>query len=175
MLVKRSFPGDLGSEALAKLQLLDLGLVLVGGSTFDPRPTEIRSGQADVFQEFIEAISKHAESIKGGGVEKPRPFAELKVILEDPIFRRCVWAIRYACWNRRPFTTMNGYVGLGPQAMRNSDCLVVLSGSRMPVVLRQSGTEWNVLGPCYANGIMYGEAAGECLELTDKISTFQLR
>lgn len=172
VLVRRSLPGGRGSEALAKLRLFGLGLVVVGGSTFDPRPTTVQAGQSDVFEEFIEAISRQIERLKHQDVETH--LADFKMVLEDPSFRRCIWAIKYACWNRRLFTTKDGYVGLGPQAMRKSDCLVVLSGSRMPVVLRQSGTKWNVLGPCYAHGVMYGEAAKSFAELRDQILTFQL-
>lgn len=172
VLVRRSLSEGRGSEALAKLPLLDLGLVVVGGSTFDPRPTTVQAGQSDVFEEFIESISKQVERLKHQDVETH--LADFKMVLEDPSFRRCVWAIKYACSNRRLFTTKNGYVGLGPQAMRNGDCLVILSGSRMPVVLRQSGTKWNVLGPCYAHGVMYGETAKNFAELRDSILTFQL-
>lgn len=170
VLICRNLQDGHANEALAMPLLLDLGLVLVGGSRFDPQPTQVHMGQNDIFPQFIQVISKITGEAQDN--KNDHDFAELKSTLENPTFSRCVWALKYACLNRRLFTTANGYVGLGPQAMQEGDSLCVLSDSRLPMMLRQSGTEWNVLGPCYAHGVMGGE---ECRKSGDAIINFDLR
>jgi hypothetical protein len=56
------------------------------------------------------------------------------------------------------FATGGGRFGLGPRAIREGDKVVVLSASRMPIIMRKLHTEWRVMGPCYVHGIMRGEA-----------------
>jgi hypothetical protein len=173
VLVCRILQGSHTNKALARLSLLDLGLVIVGGSSFDPQPTQPNMSQSDNFPQFIQAISQIAWEFQDS--KKDYDFAELKSILEDPTFSRCVWAIKYACLNRRLFTTANGHVGLGPQAIREDDFLCILADSRLPIMLRQCDTEWNVLGPCFAHGIMRGEVVKERLEAGDASVNFDLR
>ncbi len=172
VLVCRSLQGDHANKALARLSLPDLGLVIVGGSCFDPQPTQAHMSQSDNFPQFIQAISQIAGEFQDF---KDFDFARLKAILENPTFSSCVWAIKYACLNRRLFTTANGYVGLGPQAVREGDFLCILSDSRLPMMLRQCGTEWMVLGPCFAHGVMRGEIVKERFESGDAPIIFDLR
>ncbi|CAK7211127.1 hypothetical protein SCUCBS95973_001025 [Sporothrix curviconia] len=160
--------GDDGARqhaALASLAFADLGMVLVAGSTFDQRPVEGPDEDVSIFAQFMEALEGAAEQDQQKTLET----------LEDPLFSRCVWAIRYACQSRRLFVTQDGHVALGPQITQPGDVVCVLAGSRMPVVLRPSGdasNEWSVLGPCYVHGIMQGEAVVERLAF---VVTFKLR
>ena len=48
--------------------------------------------------------------------------------------------------------------GLAPQAAQEGDQIVVLFGCDFPVVLRDMGMYWMVIGEIYVDGIMYGEA-----------------
>ncbi|KAK0104424.1 hypothetical protein ONS95_004717 [Cadophora gregata] len=48
--------------------------------------------------------------------------------------------------------------GLAPQAAREGDKIVVLFGCDFPVVMRNMGTYWLLIGEIYVDGIMYGEA-----------------
>ena len=173
VLISRSLQEDTMNEALARLPLLDLGLVIVGGSSFDPESTNGPRGQDQSYSQFIEAISKSTEEFQDNKIG--HNLVNLKATLENPNFSHSVWAIKYACLNRRLFTTAKGYVGLGPQALREGDFLSLLSDSRFPIILRQAGTEWNVLGPCFTHGVMRGEAVKECLELENAIIKFDLR
>jgi hypothetical protein len=173
VLICRSLKGGHANEALARLSLLDLGLVIVGGSCFDPQPTQGDMDQGDIFAQFLQDISKISGESQDS--ENDYDFAKLKSTLENPTFSRCVWAIKYACLNRRLFTTANGNVGLGPQAIREGDSLCILSDSRLPIMLRQSDTEWNVIGPCFVYGVMHGEAVKERLQSGDAIINFDLR
>lgn len=60
--------------------------------------------------------------------------------------------------NRRLFTTMQNYIGLGPRALREGDQIWILFGSKVPYVLRVKGQQYQVVGECYVHGLMNGEA-----------------
>ncbi|KAF9636312.1 putative ankyrin and het domain-containing protein [Lasiodiplodia theobromae] len=73
-------------------------------------------------------------------------------------------AIRYAgiaqykLNKRKPFRTLTGFVGIGPEEVAEGDCLWIPLGAHVPFVLRQSGDgRWVVVGEAYVHGIMDGE------------------
>jgi len=147
------------SGSLRSYATHDLALTLVGGSTFDPSPVQKAEGKpvASIFDGFVTALdaacqAKHSDTATTGSCA----FAE---VLDEAIFARCVWAIRYACINRRFFTISSRYIDLGPQASHEGDVVCFLAGSRVPIVLRPAATEYEVVGPCYVHGMMQGEAA----------------
>jgi hypothetical protein len=59
--------------------------------------------------------------------------------------------------NRRMFTTRDGYIGLGPKEMQPGDSIVLLSGGRLPFVLRPDGSSFRIVGDSYVHGMMAGE------------------
>ncbi|OAK93731.1 hypothetical protein IQ06DRAFT_199462, partial [Phaeosphaeriaceae sp. SRC1lsM3a] len=66
--------------------------------------------------------------------------------------------------SKRPFITMEGYVGMGPQCMSEGDLVVVLGLPKMPYVVRRVNGEsgkYVLLGECYCDGIMDGELVGK--------------
>ncbi|KAM0268902.1 hypothetical protein ACHAQH_009862, partial [Verticillium albo-atrum] len=60
---------------------------------------------------------------------------------------------------KRPFLTENGFLGMCPDGAQAGDVVVVLTGSRIPHVLRpvQGGERFSFVGEAYCDGIMYGE------------------
>ena len=58
---------------------------------------------------------------------------------------------------RRFFTTLGGYMGIGPSGMRPGDSICVFLGGNVPWVVRQDGHEYTLVGECYVHGIMDGE------------------
>ena len=60
-------------------------------------------------------------------------------------------------YHRRLFTTMKGYLGVGPQLLRSGDNICILLGCNVPVILRPAGQGYSVIGECYVDGIMDGE------------------
>ncbi|CAK7243621.1 MAG: hypothetical protein STHCBS139747_005147 [Sporothrix thermara] len=168
-LVKDGDDGARQHAALARLAFADLGMVLVAGSTFDHRPVVGPDDEhVSIFAQFMEALERVNE-------QDQHKTLKTQQTLKDPLFSRCVWAIRYACQNRRLFVTQDGHVALGPQLTQPGDAVCLLAGSRMPVVLRPSGNatgEWSVVGPCYVHGIMQGEAVVDRLA---SVVTFNLR
>ncbi|KAI1075687.1 heterokaryon incompatibility protein-domain-containing protein [Whalleya microplaca] len=58
---------------------------------------------------------------------------------------------------RRLFTTLKGFLGVGSASVMAKDRIVILKGCKVPVILRQKGQYWELIGECYVDGIMYGE------------------
>jgi hypothetical protein len=58
---------------------------------------------------------------------------------------------------RRMARTTKGYIGLVPKDAQPGDCIVLLMGVSVPVVLRPSGQRWKLMGESYVEGIMNGE------------------
>jgi hypothetical protein len=61
---------------------------------------------------------------------------------------------------RRLISTTNGRVGLVPERAEKGDAICILHGSHVPVSLRKNadGETYEVIGQCYLEGVMYGEA-----------------
>ena len=63
---------------------------------------------------------------------------------------------------RRLFKSSSGQLGTGPQTVETGDVIVALAGHPVPVLLRaaptQGGNTYTVVGECYVQGIMDGEA-----------------
>ena len=59
--------------------------------------------------------------------------------------------------SRAFFTTDSRYLGLGPTCTAAGDQVFLLIGSDLPFILRPVGNEFELVGPCYVHGIMYGE------------------
>lgn len=70
-------------------------------------------------------------------------------------------ALKRAYHRRKFFITANGRAGLGPATMRTDDVVVVLYGARVPFVLRRVGEKFELIGPCYVDGVMEGQAVKE--------------
>jgi hypothetical protein len=59
---------------------------------------------------------------------------------------------------RRLVTTASGYIGLVPAYAQQNDRVVILQGCNVPLVLRNQGDTWRLIGECYIHGIMRDEA-----------------
>lgn len=86
--------------------------------------------------------------------------------MEDPMVKKFLYICGHWVFGRCFFTTENGYVGLSPLGTQPGDTIAVILGCQFPVVLREEPassvksdeTKWKVVGVCYANGLMDGEA-----------------
>lgn len=59
------------------------------------------------------------------------------------------------------FCSSEGYIGLVPYGTRQGDIICVVLGCKVPIVLRRAladETQWEVVGACYVEGLMNGEA-----------------
>ena len=67
-------------------------------------------------------------------------------------------SLEYVAWRRRFFTTRKGHLGLGPRSMKPGDHVCILSGGRVPFLLRKDGIHHRFVGESYIHGLMKGEA-----------------
>jgi len=95
-------------------------------------------------------IAKEAKAMNEGGQQSSLRSKSLnyKSILEGTLHE----------W--RFFTTQRGYVGIGPKATEIGDIVTIISGGRVPFLLRKSEMllgSHRLVGECYIHGIMNGE------------------
>lgn len=70
------------------------------------------------------------------------------------------------CHGRKFFITEEGFFGVGPAATQIGDAVHVLLGADVPFLLRQGNMcgrynldgSWKLMGECYVQGLMIGEA-----------------
>jgi len=68
-------------------------------------------------------------------------------------------AVVRASNNRMLCITSNGYIVLAPAQAKESDLICILLGGQTPFILRKADRQHYLIGgPCYAHGIMDGEA-----------------
>jgi hypothetical protein len=70
-----------------------------------------------------------------------------------PLTQAIVRTLRYRCF----FTTVHGWIGIGPYNTKPGDFCAVFPGGDLPFVLRNEGGEQVLIGDCYLHGIMHGE------------------
>ena len=126
--------------------------VLTLGSTTKSNQTEQEPvhQQADFSAYIIQLMESSQRSI-----------SEYKSLQERGKYGNATsWAseARNTTWGHSFFTTKKGYMGLGSQAMRVGDVVTILAGSEVPLILRQAGEIFHLVGESYVHGIMNGEA-----------------
>jgi hypothetical protein len=67
-----------------------------------------------------------------------------------------------ACQNRKLFSTLKGYLRIGPTAMQEGDVCCVFLGATVPFILRKEGLRYVLLGESYVHGVMRGEVLQMC-------------
>jgi hypothetical protein len=83
-------------------------------------------------------------------------------------YRRFVNANGAWCYNRRFFRTEAGRFGWAPDGVNKWDTVAIIDGMDVPLVLRPAGEGYQVIGDCYAHGLMLGEVINmgmECSEI----------
>ena len=60
---------------------------------------------------------------------------------------------------RRMVVTRGGLLGLAPELTVSGDCVAIVKGAKVPLILRpMDDAKWELIGDCYIHGIMHGEA-----------------
>ena len=63
---------------------------------------------------------------------------------------------------RRMVLTRSGYLGLAPGTAEPGDCVAIVKGAKVPLILRPvEDIKWELIGDSYVHGIMHGEAFEE--------------
>ena len=76
--------------------------------------------------------------------------------------------------NRSLFTMEGGYIGLGPPGTMQGDRLCVLLGCALPLLIRQQGQQYRLVGQCYVYGMMHGEMVEEVKAGKRQLQTVEL-
>jgi hypothetical protein len=79
------------------------------------------------------------------------------------------------CEGRTFFVTVGGHIGLGPSLMRPGDAVYVLAGAEMPFVLRKDAESFRLIGECYVDEIMNGEAVQAMKEGSNLAGSFGVK
>ncbi len=89
---------------------------------------------------------------------------------------RFLQAVRMYTHNRRFFVTHSGYYGLGPLALQQGDVCCVLLGAVVPFILRRSQvkSQYKLVGECFIQGIMRGEAISSCEKDSQKVEELSI-
>ena len=78
------------------------------------------------------------------------------------------------CWDRRLFVTRKGYLGLGPEALREGDLVCILSGGPVPYILRKRENHYYLVGESYVYSMMGHEAVQQWQEGKLLLKDFEL-
>jgi hypothetical protein len=110
-------------------------------------------------QDFLEFYSIMMSEKALPDIEKDIKKAENRVIDFLDVFGRLL----SLCTSKR------GYRGLVPSQTQKGDRIALLSGGRLPFVLKPVGNHFRVTGGCYMHGYMKGEALPENEEDLEQI------
>lgn len=72
----------------------------------------------------------------------------------NSVFRRMIGLWKSSVTRYSFFYTHNGFVGCGPQSIKNSDAIYLIKGCGIPVVLRKTDSQYELLGTCFIPGLM---------------------
>ncbi|KAI9730858.1 MAG: hypothetical protein M1834_005576 [Cirrosporium novae-zelandiae] len=87
-------------------------------------------------------------------------FANFSIALQPHIegFTKFAESLALTSLDRRFFATLGGYMGIGSSRMQPGDLICVFLGGCVPWVIRKEGKEYALIGECYVDGFMDGEA-----------------
>jgi hypothetical protein len=123
---------------------------------------------------YLEGVSRtyNADPAVPPGLQLPTPSIDVEELLQSDGLsedaKRYFGVVREVVWNRRTFEAFNGFLGLihglAPPEARLDDCVCILYGCSVPVILRKhsggNGTDsyWQLIGDAYVHNFMDGEA-----------------
>jgi len=84
----------------------------------------------------------------------PQEQKERDKIVEDGFAMRWQHMAEEVLVGRKVFATQRGMLGIGPAILRDGDICCLLSGKPLPMILRQDGTSYKLVGEAYIRGVM---------------------
>ena len=114
----------------------------------------------------FENYLSHATARKAGYPRAPRSQESLVVSEKaNPLLQQA--ALGYVAPYRKFFTTKKGTIGLGPRSMRPGDLVCILSGGRVPFIVRAEGSYFRLVGESYVYGLMEGQAVKDGIKFQE--------
>jgi hypothetical protein len=112
--------------------------------------------------ELLSYIQKHPWVLDMHWVDR-----EGKVSIVETVTRSFSDTLYVASYGRRMFKRIEGNLGLGHSSALDGDTVVVLSGGRLPFVLRHvGGTDHSLIGGCYIHGVELDRTTNLTLTVT---------
>ena len=68
------------------------------------------------------------------------------------------YEVTRTCHRRTILALEEHSIALGPPNTEAGDVICILHGSKVPLVLRHQDDKWRLIGQCYVDGVMFGEA-----------------
>ncbi|KAF5013168.1 hypothetical protein FDECE_797 [Fusarium decemcellulare] len=93
----------------------------------------------------------------GSVLSVPREPADSIVPSSDDYGRFGNELLRHGYGGRRIFRTKHGYLGTGLESTRPGDCIYIVEGCNVPLVMRPAEGCFHLVGEAYVHGIMHGE------------------
>jgi hypothetical protein len=113
-------------------------------------PSEAPDGYRKYFDAFVKLQSLLAEAENGATVTIGQSEYDMGLAFETSVIASA--STRSLC------TTDRGYLGLAPEHAKVGDSVCILSGARVPYILRAEAGENKLIGEAYIQGLMKGEA-----------------
>jgi hypothetical protein len=89
----------------------------------------------------------------------------------DPMAMQFIVGVSDRAYNRKPFVTARGLLGLGPSDAQQGDVVAIFNGAGVPHILQPGGKGgFRLLGDAYVEGIMEGEFMTE----NPKLESFKI-
>lgn len=112
-----------------------------------------------------------SKSNDNGDAQAPIPRPKQNAASNGSLMQRFNTTTAEDGWSMRLIVTQQGYVGMAPRYAKKGDLICVLLGCHVPIALRRvSGTTFEVVGECYMQGFMKGQA----LQDDHQLETFDL-
>jgi hypothetical protein len=148
---RRKMTNDQSSASSHKLDPFDLAITLTAGYTsieLQDRPAEDDpQNHFDMFSSYLRRKSGKEEWLPNANADSSNGAD------------RFAWQLQRVASQRTLFYTTNGFLGLGPSILHETDEVWLPIGAKMPFVLRPVGVGlFKVLGQTYMQGVMRGEA-----------------
>lgn len=137
------------------------GSTLIGNKAVENgSPCQTQHGEENAnYALFYWHFRQFLHKLCPNGVVNGAGNAQLRMVLSPHMegYKSFELAYRQITEGRRFFTSLGGYMGIGPPGMRQGDSICVFLGGNVPWVVRQDGHEYELIGECYVHGIMDGE------------------
>jgi hypothetical protein len=134
-------------HSLSQRNLEICSRTLCGGRNFYGSPESDRTALVPHFAAFVQTSRYLVDQLTG--------LSNLAESGDAAVFARTAGNV---CFDRRLFITVSGHLGLGPSDTLPGDNVSVLGGATMPFILRQEKSYFRLIGECFVDDIMHGEA-----------------
>ncbi|KAF9487339.1 hypothetical protein BDN71DRAFT_1478720 [Pleurotus eryngii] len=154
------------AEATWRIPVIDHEYIDASVGTSRRATTVSRHAYDEDVAEVIPLTDKQSEELEHvGPQEREARATQMRIArLRLSATAQSYFGLMSAIWHRRPFVGKGGFVGVGPLEMESGDVVCVLYGAMVPFVLRPindgEGNQYALIGECYCDGIMDGEALG---------------